>query len=344
MGALQLPNLLEPTKQHPTLVSLCRRLEKIVHGRAAQQLLESPETIPEQAGIILLPIWQWRSPAIEVGRKARDRVTGGGLLMPVRTEWAEGNVAVLSAGTTTLTNRSSGLGHAYAGQGHIVVRAGGTFIAGGDDELIEGQPVFSGTGSRAQIIKALKKISEDGNIARWEFISGLESKVSGAIHKAHSAISFELSESSGIVQNMLDETGLDQVVASTMYGEGDRPGPVLRLLELCLTPGRFDRVDPLRFIERHIRRDAESQIRRQLGDPHIGPKIREVARQHSGKDIDTIIAEYRKLYPRDKLSTDRANAALSVSPDVMARAIRKLHNPFVERSADGTLCGWLEAA
>ena len=69
-------------------------------------------------------------------------------------------------------------------------------------------------------------------------------------------------------------------------------------------------MDPLRYIAVTLRRDAEQEIRRRIGDPRIGPKIRALHRQHPGISLPDLVDRYRELHPQDRLSVRRAAAAL----------------------------------
>lgn len=315
-----------PARRHPTLEVLCGRLEAIIVGAAAEKLLESPAELPVFGGIAVLPSWTWLRPLIDLGRKDKEYGTGEGLLMPVRNEWSGGPVITVGSEPVPLTYRTVGMGHAFAGQSKAVARAGKPLIAAPDELPSLTEPVFTGFVPRRLIEASLKSLADAGKTARWEIIRELEPRVLQTIHKAHSAVSHEIGLSTGIVQPMLDETGLEEVLAVMMYGFIDetgreRPGSVFRLLNLCQSPSAFVKVDPLRYIAKHLRRDAESAIRKKLGDPHIGPKIREIARRFPNTDISVVVAQYRKVYPKDRLSHSRAHEALSVAPDVMAQSV-----------------------
>ena len=323
---LELPELEVASKRHPTLEVLCSRLEAIMTGRAAAALLEHPAAIPARAGLVILPSWSWLRPLIDVGRKDKEYGTGEGLLMPVRTEWTPGPVIVVGEESQAVSYRTIGMGHKAAGQTRLIRRAGEEELVSPAEVPSLSNPVFVGAAPRRTVIASLEALAAAGHRARWEIINELEPRVMQTIRKAHSAVSHEVGISSGLVQPMLDEIGLEEVLAAMMYGEREvpgekeRPGSIFRLIELCLSPKSFVIVDLLKWIGKHGRRDAETQIRRKLGDPHIGPKIREIARRYQGSDISVVVAEYRKVYPKDRLSLSRAQAALSVSPDAMARS------------------------
>lgn len=314
----------EDIVRHPTLDRVCTWFEAILHGREAEELLKDPEAIPEGSGIALLPVWQWAAPLIDVGRKGVG-YDGRELLMPVRNEWAGGSVQIVSGESRQVTCRSLGLGHRSAGQTMIVQRPGTLPVTHVPGMPSMSNPVFVGSGSRFRVISALKAIAEAAKTARWELLTFIEPEVRSLVARAHSAVSHEMGLHSGSILPVLDEQGLESVVNTMLFGYQDKkdewkPGSVFRLIDLCLAPECFQRVDPLRYMTAHLRRDAESVIRRKIGDPHIGPKVREVARRNPTADINEIVELYRQVYPRDKLSTGRAQEALSAGPDAMAGA------------------------
>ena len=63
-------------------------------------------------------------------------------------------------------------------------------------------------------------------------------------------------------------------------------------------------------------------MRRAIGDPHVGPKVRGLARELGTTDVDTIVAAYRRRWPGDHLAADRAGQALSVGSDAMAHWVQ----------------------
>ena len=318
-------------RRHPTLDTMCGRLEAIMRGRAAEALLADPDAVPERAGVVILPAWSWEYALINVGRKDRaftrageGRPAGGDrLLMPVRNTWSVPLVTLVAGETVPVTYRTVGMGHQMAGQSRLVPRAGEAPVAEPSEVPSLAEPVFVGAGSRTRTLHTLRKLAEAGTAARWELIREIEPTVVQQLHVAHSAISHEIGLSAGVVQPMMDDQGLEQVLNLMMFGEvndkgEEKPGSVFRLIELCLADDCFVKVDPLKYMGKHLRRDAETEIRRKLGDPHIGPKVRAVAMRHPRADISVIVEEYRKQYPKDRLSVPRAEAALSVRPDAMA--------------------------
>ncbi|WP_422759096.1 hypothetical protein [Paenarthrobacter sp. C1] len=316
-------------RKHPSLEVLCSRLERIMHGQAAKAILEAGD-LPERAGIVTLPVWSWEHPLIDVGRKDKAHGTGERMLMPVRNAWDGPPVVIVSDEAVPVSYHTRGMGHARAGQSKLVRRLGEAPVATVTTLPSLAEPVFVGSGLKPRNTAYLNSLVKAGEAAHWDVLTDLEPKLRTTVFQAHSFVCYEIGLSTGVVEPMLDELGLEQIVDAMMYGEilgedaGERekgkPSAMFRLIELCLEPECFVKVDPLKYMTKHMRRDAETQIRRRLGDPHIGPKIREIARRHPRAEIADIVEAYREVYPKDRLSLPRARAALSVSPSAAARS------------------------
>jgi hypothetical protein len=319
----------DSNRKHPSLEVLCTRLERIMHGLAAKAILDAGE-LPERAGIVTLPVWSWEHPLIDVGRKDKAHGTGERMLMPVRNAWDTPSVVLVADEAVPVSYRTRGMGHATAGQSKLVRRPGEAPVAAVTALPSLAEPVFVGAGIKSRNAAYLNALVKAGEAAHWDVLTDLEPKLRSSVFQAHLFVCYEIGLSTGIVEPMLDELGLEQIVDTMMYGEildedaGERekgkPSAMFRLIELCLEPDCFVKVDPLKYMTKHMRRDAETQIRRRLGDPHIGPKIREIARRNPRAEITDIVEAYREVYPKDRLSLPRARAALSVSPSASARS------------------------
>ena len=119
-----------------------------------------------------------------------------------------------------------------------------------------------------------------------------------------------------------DEVTFEQIVDRMTLGYEDekgvqREGSAVRLLQLCLEPDAFLRVDPLRRINAHLERDCKVEIRQAIGDTRLGPKIRAVARELNTSDDLAIVAACRERYPGDFIALDRVVQAMSVRPETI---------------------------
>lgn len=209
-------------------------------------------------------------------------------------------------------------------------------------------------GQTAQVLAGLV---ENGRAARWKFITWLEPILGSYLRKAHAGIRTEIAESrtpaahrgtirpaanpadypgkakpkgsragtapaagpAAFAPPLVDDVKLDQLRDHMLFGDGDSPSAADRLLALCTAPTTFTKVDPLRYVTAALRRDSATTLRRAIGDPHVGRKVRSLARELGTTDVTTVVAEYRRRWPADHVAPDRAEQALSVGSDPMAR-------------------------
>jgi len=240
--------------RHGWLDSMCTLLEKIIVGRHAGVFLEDPEGLPETAALAQLPIWWWTRPSAPVGRKDRSS-DGGQLLLPVRINWVPAPVVVLPAGTE-LRARWSAVGLDRSDTGETVLSI---------DPAHTGEPGYpSGTqmiGARAQfpqmtrrqLVVGLRRAVTDGRQARWEALMALQPWVDRAVRNAHTAMAWEIGgreQPDRAAPAVLDPVGLDAVATRLMLGEAghDGEGLVGNLLDRCLVPATFSKVEPSRYI------------------------------------------------------------------------------------------------
>lgn len=298
--------------RHEWIDELCTRLERVLLGRAAEDLLAGD--LPEHAALVVAPAWRWLAPRIDMGRKTR-RTDGTTMLMPVRMTWQPGLVMVLTAPTAVAWSMV-GLGHSGAGEVKVVPVDGACPDLTGekfptDGELeVELLPV-------AELRARLALLVADGRQARWDALMSLEHYVNRAVHSAVVAVSYDVVGGQNPLP-VLDETGKQAVADRMLLGSEDHPGRVGALLDRCLRPGTFVKVDPLRYVVKDLHRSAEAEVRKSIGDPHIGRKIRAMRRTMPSAPMQEVIAAYKRAHPGDHLSTARATKALTAGADVMA--------------------------
>jgi hypothetical protein len=330
--------------RHGWLDPMCALLEKIIIGRHAGVLLEDPEKLPETAALAQLHIWWWTRPSAPVGRKDRSS-DGGQLLLPVRINWAPAPVVVLPPGTE-LAARWSAVGLGRSGTGDTVLsidpaHTGGPGYPSGT-QMIGASAQFP-LMTRRQLVVSLRRAVADGRKARWEALMALQPWVDRAVRNAHTAVAWEIGgrqRPDRAAPAVLDPVGLDAVATRLMLGEDGHAGEGLvgNLLDRCLLPTTFSKVEPSRYIFTTLKRDAEQEIRREIGDPRIGPKVRAMMRTilAEGASIAemeaSLVGRYNTRYPYDMLSRRRASRALNAAADPMALA-----RPLSERHHEGAV-------
>ncbi len=303
--------------KHPLLAQVTGWLADIIVGQEASTLLDRSTASGGgvDVGLTLGDVWAWGPPLIDVGRKCR--ATGGQVYqLPIRVTWAGGHLQVSSSGSLAPARRdwaARGMGWALAGDSAVATEPHQSSHA---EAGVTPHPVLRRVPGDLQT--SLAGLVEAGRLARWGFVMWLQPMVASALVKAHSAVRAEMGGAGRPSAPLVDQVKLEQLAGEMLFGCGTTPSAVDRLLVLCAEPATFVRVDPLRYVRTAIRRDAATAIRRAIGDPHVGRKVRAVARELGTTDVDTVVQEYRRRWPGDHLAADRAVQALWVGADPMA--------------------------
>lgn len=328
-----------PARRDESMVDLCGLIARTMRGQAATRLLDSWRRggLPERAQIVALQAWLWRPAGITMGRKDQY----GALLVPVRVRWdgqpdgalivrdadaTDGEVSlnwstdalgVNDAGTAVL-RRTTWAG--FTGAGSLEQDAdGGTEIPRAIDA-----PVLD----RDEQHRVLCGWIEDGIEARWQFLSLLDDALDKALHRAHMALVAEYSEQiygdpNASSRPVLHEESLEALRSRLVYGDEDdfsdaaREGSLMmRLITDTHDVGVFDNVDPQRWLRVKIGQLARYWVRREVGDPEAGPKIRRTARELGIDDPEKVAAALNGI------GTRRVAAALGLAPHPDAGALR----------------------
>lgn len=309
------------------MAALCGRLERMLVGRHAQQWLDGVHGPLPRGNVVVavLPSWYWAKPVIDVGRKAKPRQGGGSLVMPVRVHWTDGPVVQVlgPADIAVLAQwRASGLG--TEAEGCVTVTAA---PLGAAEEVLPTvlravpERLAVARQPRAHVVSLLRRLVEDGRAARWEALEEMEPRIRWALERAHVEVSIEIGrEPAHDAPALLDGTTLEGLADVMLLGEADSgsAGFADRLLEHCLSkPTLFARVDPLKYVTTRTRVEANLAVRRKLGDPHVGRKVRAVMREVGDTDLDRLLDVYRERHPKDLIAKPRLQAALTVAPSPM---------------------------
>lgn len=320
--------------KHASLAVLTMLLEAILVGRSAEQLLGAGD-LPEEAALFVAPRFGWMFAKIAVGRKEIG-ANGDRLLMPVHLEWNETLHLLADGETHTAEWLTSSMGHIEHGT-TTVTTTRALFDAESD---LDGSSIPTATRapleSASELRTRLVTLAEQGHQAMWELKSMWESRVRSMVYKAHASSCIDISEYAGTDMVLLDETSIESIVDEFMYGEGEDPGKMHRVIEKVLQPQSMLKVDPLRYMNAAVRRDAAEAVRQRIGDNRVGRKVRAVARELGKPDVDAVVTAVRAMYPRDKISHDRVRAALTVGPDPMA-------GRWSDHHADGSSAQYADA-
>lgn len=308
--SLETPESVGARRRHAWDSVFCGYLERILVGERAAGLLETLPVRPRRAALVCLPAWKWLPAKIDVGRKGIGS-RGTSLLLPVRITWRAGAVAILEPGNHDLAWRAVGMGHDFSGIQRVTVSS--SLTAGkSSDGLVIGPPI----GGRV-LRSRLRELAEDGNEAWWRAREQVEPALLKALRVANSSVSTELHPHSA--HSVLSATDIEVICTEMLFGEDQGPRSASmfgRLVTRCLDPKAFVSVDPARYVTVSLRRDAKEAVRRHIGDPRVGPKVRRLhsAGRHGRRpeDIEEFVEAYRDKYPSDRLAYRRAAVALGI--------------------------------
>lgn len=294
--------------RHGWLAEMCGYLAASIWARDASALLADRDALPEHAAVLTLPVWQWSAGGPSVGRKAKAR-GGGSLMLPTRIDWHGSSVVIVTAGQG-IERSWSAAGTDVTGTGTSRVTVGPTRSAEAQQELTG--HLTAGELPRRRLIRELERLVAEGRAARWNAIQRLEPAVNHAVEMAHRQVAFEIAGDMPGAPPVMDPQGLESIKHEMLLGVDDtQPGSVARLWSRMEEPHCFLRADPLLYVRSNLHRDATEGVRRKIGDPKIGAKVRRAYARSGAGSLSEFLVEYRLQFPNDKLAEDRARAALT---------------------------------
>jgi len=295
------------------LAQLCDNLGAIIAGEKAKEMLTAAPTTEDAGVIVVLPSWVWVLPAIDVGKKGV--VNGVRQPMPSRLAYTTGPVLHLSDDQATGWELS-GLGNSDAGDTVVPFDPMQNFVSVVLTENLHVPAAVHMALNVKQRDRVLRNLVRAGETARWDLMTGFEYFTRQRLLAANNIVAAEIAQHKGIpLRGVVDDITLEDLTSSMLYGENGT-SVIQRMIDTALDSHRFDRVDPMHFFTVGIRARAEEAVRRQIGDPKVGPKVRRVFAKTKASTIDELLVEYKRIYPKDSLAKKRALAALTAGPDV----------------------------
>lgn len=308
------------SQRHPLVETIAGLLERIHHGRSAAALIDGGSHDGETGAMHLavVPMWSWKLSAISLGRKDRAYDGSGRLLMPIRLVLNEDAPIALvrpDSCPESISVCENGLGHADTTD-VILDTLGTESRADGDGRLLS---VPAPLLNASEVQSRLHEYRQDGVEAHFEFMMLIEPWLRQQLEVARSYLSRDIlddPDDDGVV--IADWVSLETIADEMLVGTDEKPQGYTydRLVAQCLAPDAFIDKEPSLHVKRVLHYEALYKLRTSVGDPKIGSKIRRLARELGTKDIDTIVETYRSRYPREGLSTKRAEAALTVVPRI----------------------------
>lgn len=329
-----------PNDAHPWSATWCELLGRILAGRAAADL--ERELAGRAVGVVVLPSFVLVDPKLDLGRKALAR-GGRRLRFPARVIWTDlgdrtgqsvdGHDAadhlgavdpeLYGIGPTLLAATGAerrvaweavGVGVRVSGTTTICASQGTPQSPSRSTVALEPIPeaVVVAASTRRAATDELQRLVLDGQDAFWQARQMLERHGDWVLRRRLAAVTAEIAPGEG--ERLLDETDLEVVRDELLLGDAERRiSPAYdRIIERCLAPGAFARVDPQHRVMRSLRSTTETALRRRIGDPHVGRKVRQLVSEEPLESLDELIARYGERWPKDRLGVRRIEAALSV--------------------------------
>ncbi|PPF23112.1 hypothetical protein [Rathayibacter rathayi] len=249
--------------------------------------------------------------------------------LPVFISWSTGPVLMIPRGhgpvETTWRVVERGITHSGTvtfgvDQGHDVVRSGPYPADAAEPEV---HRVTSGS-ALARLRRNLQRAGEN---AEWTFVQTLEAFVAHMLDLANRRVAREIEGldedddwTGGERLGVLDDITLEKLNGELLWGGPSNQSGVsaVRTMVRRIATTPINQQPIVSYLDRNISARAESAIRAEIHDPHIGPKIRRFAATHRATDLASFIAAYRSRHPEDELGPRRATRALTAGRTVNA--------------------------
>ncbi|MGP4994614.1 hypothetical protein ACTXJE_11390 [Glutamicibacter ardleyensis] len=313
---------------HQGNFKVCEHLENLWWAQSAQRILD--EGLPADAvGLLFLPMWDWATPLINVGRKGR--ATGGGkLLFPVRRDYESESIIVVTSAMTALSvsHTASGMGYFVTGEQTVTYAPGANpEVFPRPDYLQVGETLGAlrvGREPEDKIVSKLNTIIQTANtehlwLGLYSLIGRMGKKI---VVRNQEAFNFEANALGKQSAMVLDPIDVDRIVDEMIYGsskeiEKGKLSASQRLIKCLLDPSKGIGVDPKKYIADSLQRESFRAVQRALGDPVQGTQIRTFAREEGLSDYEQIAEGFTKS--TGKLVTgDLVQKAMELSPSVHA--------------------------
>lgn len=187
-------------------------------------------------------------------------------------------------------------------------------------------------------------VARRGAESEWNLISELEQFVAYALEDRNRFVARELEDRVGsepegwapsLNHGAVDAVALETLAGELLYGTADDGSSVIQRMVRRAALTNINNQPLGSWFGRNILPRAEEAIRRSIGDPHIGRKVRRIWREVGATNLDELLDAYRRTYPQDRIGRERAIAAISAgkSLDSISSSLSLYENPTDEASA-----------
>lgn len=274
--------------------------------------------------VIALPLWEYPG-----GRESRIR-------------WDGGTIAAVTPGVPRdlMWRKTEG----DTSPRHVVIVAeldGSVTVVAGEWPDSEGEEMCPIAADPATIITA-------GELAEWQLLDAMEPFIRAQVERCGRWVATEIGASIGIRLlrdngSVIDGLTCDSIVTDMLYGGEDGLGGsvVLRMMRSYLADAS-DRVALTAYLERNTRARCEERVRRVIGDPGVGVRVRQIAAGMPDGSTHELLAEcIRQGVDGGRLGLARVVQALTVASrvrivaDNIARHGHTAQDSVADIAADG---------
>ncbi len=179
--------------------------------------------------------------------------------------------------------------------------------------------------AKAPVLARRRELTREGNAARFTLVAELEAHVQGLLEATNRFVAREIEDRLGDSDEgwaptsnhgVVDKVALEELATELLWGaDGRDDSTVLRMVDRAATTPINNQ--PLgAWFDKNLRARCEEAVRRRIGDPHIGRKVRRLHREQSPGSIDELLELYKRAHPRESVGRDRVMAALSADKTI----------------------------
>lgn len=161
-------------------------------------------------------------------------------------------------------------------------------------------------------VAPLSVLHKKGVEAAWKLAMRLEAYLTELVRGASRRVAADV----GVMGGVLDEAAIEEVVGDIMA-----TGKLLEWAKRLATTEKLLTQSMNSYLHINLRSLAESAVRRRIGDPHVGRKVRALFRESKSRSMADFLALYQSRFPKDGVGQERALAALSAGSLVETNAL-----------------------
>lgn len=329
----------------PTGRTLTALLTHVSRGMAADALIEQGNLPDDEVAIVLLPQFSIRD---FEGSESVNRIQWDGDAARTVRLVRYGETAHFAWGVedSTLDALSGVLTVSFDSQKPVIsgdfppllnadiVGRATIATATGDAQAHPVAPTAIHVFNGGAIARRLHRISQHGNAQMFALASLLQPYARDAVNSASMRVYREIhgiySDESGAStsDHIIDEIERESVLDQLMLGTRQTDSVMIRMIRRVAATNITVRKSVMSVMATAIWSGAETQVRQQIGDPHLGRVIRRLARDLSGLtgipsvDATNVLEAYKAAFPDQRVGINRVVDALTAGSTVHSLTVR----------------------